>query len=150
MKILAYLAHLAWFAGACTLAFGQQNKTPAAAQPGTRLADEAAIRALLAENEAAANDPARCAATYTAEEHVWIVNQQRVTGTEELRRHFAAPHGAPGEKVRTTFDGIRFLMPDVALVDSSPRARSGGPQRGAPQAWLSCDGIPAGKSPRRM
>ena len=65
----------------------QWPERSAGTSPRLPAADEAAIRALLAENEAAGHQraAARAAATYTPDGDIWIVDGRRISGTEELR-----------------------------------------------------------------
>ena len=86
-----------------------------------RGADEAAIRALVAQNGAAINeqDPTRAAATYTPDGDIWVADGPRVAGAAELRAHFERAHPSPDEELELTVDDIRFLSSEVALVEST-------------------------------
>ena len=87
-----------------------------------RSADEAAIRTLLAANEASANqrDAAGVAATFAPDGDIWIVGGPRVSGRTEIRRSEEEFYRAPGfREWRVTIDTIRFLSPDVAVVETT-------------------------------
>ena len=87
-----------------------------------RDADEAAIHALLAEVEAAANqrDPARTAATYTPDGDIWIAGGPWVSGTAEIRQFEEEFYQTPGYRGwRVAIDTMRFVSPDVVLVEVS-------------------------------
>ena len=87
-----------------------------------RSADEAAIRALLATNEAATNrrDSAGVAATYVPDGDIWIVGRSRISGLDEIRRNEEEFYSMPGfREWHVTVNAIRFLSADVALVEST-------------------------------
>jgi uncharacterized protein (TIGR02246 family) len=87
-----------------------------------RKADEVAIRALLATNEAATNrrDAEGVADTYLPDGDVWILGFPRVSGLDEIRRNEEEFYRTPGfQSWETRIDTIRFLGSDVALVESS-------------------------------
>ena len=87
-----------------------------------RSADEAAIRALLVENQTAFNrqDAAGVAATYTPDEDIWIVDGPQGSRADEIRRleeDFYRTSGFREGKI--TNDTMRFVRPDVALVETT-------------------------------
>ena len=87
-----------------------------------RSADEAAIRTLLAANEASTNqrDAAGVAATFAPDGDIWTVGGPRVSGRAEIRRSEEEFYRAPGfREWRVTIDTIRFLSPDVAVVETT-------------------------------
>ncbi len=95
--------------GACT-----------AAEPPSRDADEAAIRALFQRNAEAANrrDAEGVVATYWPDGDVWIAGRPRVSGLDAIGQNeldwFATP-GYRGWEGRV--EEIRFLGSDAALVE---------------------------------
>lgn len=91
-----------------------------------RNADKAAIRSLLAENEAATNagDVAGVAATYTAEGDVWIAGLSRRSTPKAVRENEEEFQGMPGFKSWDgTVESIRFISPDAAIVEVSAVTR---------------------------
>ena len=87
-----------------------------------RSADEAAIHALLATNEAATNrrDAAGVAATFVPEGDIWIIGRSRISGLDEIRRNEEEFYSTPGfQGWHATIDAIRFISPNVALVEST-------------------------------
>ena len=89
--------------------------------PG-READEAAIRALLATNEAATNrrDAEGVVETYLPDGDIWIVGRPRISGLEEIRRNEEEFYSTPGfQSWEGRIDTIRFLSPDVAIAEGS-------------------------------
>jgi uncharacterized protein (TIGR02246 family) len=85
-------------------------------------ADAEAIRALLARNEAATNrrDAAGVAATFMSDAELWIAGGDRFSGLEEIQQNEEDFYRTPGlQDWRVTVEAIRFLTPDVALVDTA-------------------------------
>jgi uncharacterized protein (TIGR02246 family) len=94
----------------------------AGADQPDREADEAAIRALLATNQAATNrrDAAGVANTYLPDGDVWIVGHQRISGLDEIQRNEEEFYNTPGfESWGGRISTIRFLGPDVAIAEGS-------------------------------
>ena len=97
--------------GACT-----------AAEPPSRDADEAAIRALFQRNAEAANrrDAEGVVATYWPDGDVQIAGQPRVSGPEALRQTELDWQAIPGFRGwEGRVEEIRFLGSDAALVEST-------------------------------
>lgn len=95
---------------------------PVVAPETDRTADEAAIHALLAENEAATNrrDAAGVAATFVPDGDIWIVGDLRISGLDEIRRNEEAFYSTPGfQEWHSTIETIRFISPNMALVEST-------------------------------
>ena len=87
-----------------------------------RSADEAAIRALLAANEASTNqrDAAGVAATFAPDGDIWIVGGPWVSGPAEIRRSEEEFYRTSEfREWRVTINTIRFLSPDVAVVETT-------------------------------
>lgn len=86
-----------------------------------RDADEAAIHAMLARNQAATNrgDPDEVIRTYLPDGDIWIVGRERLSGWDELRRNEEEFNRMPGFRWEVTIDSIRFLDRDVAIIESS-------------------------------
>ena len=87
-----------------------------------RAADAAAIHALLATNEAATNrrDAAGVAATFMPEGDIWIVGGSLISGLDAIRRNEEEFYSTPGfQGWHATIDAIRFISPNVALVEST-------------------------------
>jgi uncharacterized protein (TIGR02246 family) len=86
-----------------------------------RTADEAAIRALIAANEAASNrrDYQGVAATYLVDGEIWGVGHPRISGRDAIARSEEAYWStAPATRhITMTVESIRFLTPDVALAE---------------------------------
>ena len=105
-----------------------------------RSADEAAIRALLATNEAATNrrDSAGVAATFVPEGDIWIVGRSRISGFDEIRRNEEEFYITPGfQEWHATIDSIRFISPDVALVESTDVTTLDTGETGAQSTWVA-------------
>lgn len=105
-----------------------------------RSADEAAIRALLATNEAATNrrDSAGVAATFVPEGDIWIVGRSLISGLDEIRRNEEEFYSTPGFQAwHVTIDSIRFITPDVALVESTSVTTLDTGEIGAQSTWVA-------------
>ena len=104
-----------------------------------READEAAIRALLATNEAATNrrDAEGVVETYLPDGDIWIVGLPRISGLDEIRRNEEEFYSTPGfQSWEARIDTIRFLSPDVALVESSDVTTLDSGQIEAQSTWV--------------
>ncbi len=91
----------------------------AVAEPDRR-ADEAAIRAQIAANEAAANrlDATAVAATFAPDADLIIGGRPRISGRDAIRRAVETDYStAPPLEVRIAVDSIRFLSADVAIAE---------------------------------
>ena len=98
------------------------EQTPNAEGEPDRSADEAAIRAKIAANEAATNrrDAAGVAATFVPDGDIWIVGDSRISGLDEIRRNEEAFYSTPGfQEWHSTIETIRFISPNMALVEST-------------------------------
>jgi len=87
-----------------------------------RTADEAAIHALLAENEAATNrrDAAGVAATFTPDADLWIASGPRFQGVDEIQRNEEKFYATPGfREWHATVESLRFIASDVAIVEQA-------------------------------
>ena len=89
-----------------------------------RSADEAAIRAKIAANEAATNrlDATAVAATFAEDADIIIGDPPRITprisGRDAIRRTIEAGYSTtPHLEARITIDSIRFLSADVAIAE---------------------------------
>ena len=105
---------------AVTTCSGSRDSPDAADQD--RSMDEAAIHALLATNEAATNrrDAAGVAATFTADGDVWIIGGSPIVGLDAIRRNEEDFYSTPGfQEWHATIDSIRFISPNVALVETT-------------------------------
>lgn len=84
--------------------------------------DVVAIRELLARNEAATNrrDAAGVASTFMLDAELWIAGGPRFVGSAEIQRNEEEFYRTPGlQDWSVTVESIRFLTPDVALVDAA-------------------------------
>jgi uncharacterized protein (TIGR02246 family) len=134
--LLAMVPAVAW---AC----GEPKNTSASAPD--RVADEVAIRAVIAANEAAANrhDAAGVAATYVADADLIAGSNPLVAGRDAIRRHEEAFMAAtPALEFKANPLGIRFLGPDVAIVEcnSTHRFASGETRERATLVLVRRDG----------
>lgn len=89
-------------------------------QNADRVADESAIRAVLAANEAATNrrDSEGVAATFTPDADLLVANGPKFLGINEIQRNEEQFYSTPGlREWRATVEAIRFLSDDVALVE---------------------------------
>lgn len=94
----------------------------AGAELPDREADEAAIRALLATNQAATNrrDAEGVVGTYVPDGDIWIVGRARISGLDEIRRNEEAFYSTPGfQSWEGRITTIRFLGRDVAIAEGS-------------------------------
>lgn len=106
----------------CFLALLSGCGSPTINASPDRDADEAAIRALLAEIEAAANagGSVDVAALYTPEGDVWIAGLSRRSTQEGVRDNEEEFQGIPGfQSWHSSNRSIRFISPDAAIVESS-------------------------------
>ena len=110
---------------------------PAAASPGSS-ADEAAIRAVMDAFSAAwgRHDAKALVATYMADADFTAPPGTVLRGSAAIEKGFAADHGASGlfrsSTIKQTIDRIRFLKPDVAVLQGAFETSGAiGPQ-GAP------------------
>ena len=104
-----------------------------------RSADETAIHALLATNEAATNrrDAAGVAATFVPEGDIWIVGGSLISGLDAIRRNEEDFYNTPGFQAwHATIDSIRFIGLDVALVESSDVTTLDSGEIGAQSTWI--------------
>lgn len=95
-------------------------------QPEQRLntaSGEDAIRAQLAANVAATNrrDAAAVAATFTDDADMLLPGQPRISGIEAIRRNEETFYRMPFSEWNLSVDRVRFLTPDVAIVDTRSR-----------------------------
>ena len=106
----------------CFLALLSGCGSPTTNAMPDRNADEAAIRALLAETEAATNagDSVDVAAFHTSEGDVWIAGLSRQSTPEGVRDNEEEFQGIPGfQNWHASIESIRFISPDTAIVESS-------------------------------
>ena len=96
--------------------------TPAAAQ--SRAADEAAIRTRVTALEAAINqrDAAAYAALFAADGDLIVLDGTPVQGREAIQASSAQNWAAtPGRRATITPTSIRFVGPDIAIVNTLAR-----------------------------
>ena len=100
------------------------EQTPNAEGEPDRSADEAAIRAKIAENEAVTNrlDATAVAATFAEDADIIIGDPPRITprisGRDAIHRAIETGYStAPHLEMGITIDSIRFLTADVAIVE---------------------------------
>jgi len=104
------------------------EQIPKAAAEQNRSADEAAIRAQIAANQAATNkrDFAGVAATYAPDGDLMRLAGPRVSGRDAIRRavEAALSRTPPGASSRTV-DSIHFVSSDVAIIEITQRFSAG-------------------------
>ena len=91
--------------------------------------DSSAIRSLLQAYEDAINrrDVEAALAAYLPDADVWVVGYDRIVGLEAIRRNEERAMSAPGFQAWTTsVDAIRYIGPDVAVVESAGTVSMGG------------------------
>ena len=95
---------------------------PAAAAPGPKSAEEAAVRAVAAAFAKAynADDAQGVAALFADDGEVVLEDGTAVRGKEAVRRHFAESfQRSPGSQVDVRIDAITFPDPDVAKEEGT-------------------------------
>ena len=108
------------------------NSTPGNDPRSSRAADEAAIRDLISTNMVAANkhDAAGVAATYSLDADLIAFAGGQISGRDAIIQHEKTFFdGAPEVGVSTKIESVRFVSPDVAVVENTtvhtfPRATS--------------------------
>lgn len=124
------------------------GQVPNAGTAQDRTADEAAIRAQIAANEAAYNnrDAAGVAATYAPDGDHIAFSSPRRTGREAIRRLLEDRWSRSFVEVKVPVDTIRFLSPDVAIAEITAQFANGSSPRGtlvmvrADDTWLIAAG----------
>lgn len=114
-------------AGSCA---APEQSSSQAGEPD-RASDEAAIRAQVAEGEAAINrrDFSALTALYAPDGDAVILDGPRSSGQDAIGRAIeAAWSTAPSARqITITVDGIRFLNSDIAIADTTARFSEGEP-----------------------
>jgi uncharacterized protein (TIGR02246 family) len=91
--------------------------------PLNRVADDAAIRAVFAMNEAASNrrDFDGVAGTFTPDADIWFASLPRISGRDAIRRNEEEYWSkAPStRRISMTVDAIRYVATDVAIADTT-------------------------------
>ena len=99
-------------------------------------ADEAAIRKIHADFTAAWNrhDPAALAAIWSADGDLVNPEGRSAKGRAEVQKNFAAEQAAiyKSSTFANTVTGIRFLTPDIAIVDASFEIQNATPPNAPP------------------
>ena len=118
---------------------GRATEHRASTADQDRSADEAAIRTLLATNEASTNqrDAAGVAATFAPDADIWIAGGPRVSGPAEIRRSEEEFYRTPGfQEWHVTIDTIRFLSSDVAVVETTTITTFATSQTRGQRTWV--------------
>ena len=84
--------------------------------------DEAAIRSLIAANEASTNDrdAAGVVSTFAEDADLWFAGARRISGLDAIRRNEEEFYRTPGLcNWSIAVESVRFVNSDVALVEGT-------------------------------
>lgn len=111
---------------------------PPAATAATEARSESALQALIVEHDRAwnAHDPDAMTALFVEDGSLITPGGKQVEGHAALRALFASPGPTKQSTSSTELDGVRFLSPDLALLDATQTLSSALPAMDGAQARL--------------